>query len=1016
MGNSLYAQEIPRSAPAGNPSVEEAVRTFSGRGELADGSAPTAPEESLKHFRLAEGLQIELVASEPKIAQPLFLNFDERGRLWVVQYRQYPFPAGLKVIHYDQHLRAVFDKIPLPPPHHIPGEDRVSIFEDLDGDGDYESYRDAITGLNIATSVVTDATAIWVLNPPYLLRYPDADGDGVPEGDPVVHLSGFGLEDTHSVANSLRWGPDGWLYAANGSTTTAKVRTRRGAETSFLGQCIWRYHPMRETFEIYAEGGGNTFSTEIDSVGRVFSGTNNGNTRGMYYPQGSYGVKNWGKHGPLTNPYAFGFFQHMRCEGDGDRFPQTFAIYEADQLPSRYRNNIIAANALHNRIWASELLQDTSSYRTIDLPPMVESTDRWFRPVDVKVGPDGAVYIADWYDSRLSHVDPKDDWHKTSGRIYRIRGTNGVSGVEAGSRTKPNQYDLTRLTSMELVNRLNDSNRFIRQTSVRVLGQRNDLAVVPQLREVVKEENHSSSLEAFWVLNWMNVVDEELSIELLRHPNEHLRRWSVRALGDRVVRESSISERLSRALIEQAARESQVQVRTQFASTAKRLPARLALQILGRLVAHDDAKDLHQPLLIWWGLEAHCQENRDLVLEWFRDAGRWESPLVTGTILERIMQRFGRVADWSACVELFKLAPTLEDQGRLASGLREALAGRKISDLPTDLTEQITKYQKATHQSDLPLRLRAGDQKAIAEAIAGIGSIKTNKLDRIELVEILGQIRATGSISVLLKLLGEATFPSLQRVSLQALAAFDDPKIGATICQQLHSSLPRADDLQHTALRVLASRPTWSKQLILEVESRRLKIEHVPLDVVQQMFLHEDSDLRARLEKHWGRIRGSPEDRMAEIQRVRELLKVNAGDLQQGRELYGKKCGTCHKLFGEGGNTGPELTGYERDNLTFLLPAIIDPSAAIREEFTNYQILTTDGRVLTGLIDHQDNQTVTLRGVDNQTTMVHREDIDRLQAIRESLMPEGIFKDLSDDQIRSLLRYVTTRSVDQLGR
>ncbi len=151
------------------------------------------------------------------------MSFDERGRLWVVQYLQYPFPAGLKVVRYDQYLRAVFDKVPQPPPLGTRGADKITVFEDADGDGVFERHKDVITGLNIATAVVTGAGGIWVLNPPYLLFYPDANGDDIPDGDPVVHLSGFGLEDTHSVANSLAWGPDGWLYGANGSTTTGRV-------------------------------------------------------------------------------------------------------------------------------------------------------------------------------------------------------------------------------------------------------------------------------------------------------------------------------------------------------------------------------------------------------------------------------------------------------------------------------------------------------------------------------------------------------------------------------------------------------------------------------------------------------------------------------------------------------------------------------------------------------------------------------------------------------------------------
>ncbi len=304
-----------RAAPTENAEVQRFVEGFKGKGMLTDDSQPMPAADSISHFKLAEGLRAELVAAEPQVMQPLSLSFDERGRMWVVQYRQYPFPAGLKIVRYDQYLRAVFDQVPPPPPNHIRGLDRVSVFEDLDRDGSYETSRDILTDLNIATSVAVGCGGLWVMNPPYLLFYPDANGDAILDGDPVVHLSGFGLEDTHAVANSLTWGPDGWLYGSNGSTTTGNVATRRGDRTRFEGQCVWRYQPQQEIFEIYAEGGGNTFSLEIDTAGLVFSGTNNGQTRGMYYPQGSYGIKNWGKHGPLTNPFAFGYFEHMRFEG-----------------------------------------------------------------------------------------------------------------------------------------------------------------------------------------------------------------------------------------------------------------------------------------------------------------------------------------------------------------------------------------------------------------------------------------------------------------------------------------------------------------------------------------------------------------------------------------------------------------------------------------------------------------------------------------------------------------------------
>src|SRR6185436_12582291 len=217
---------------------------------------------------------------------------------------------------------------------------------------------------------------------------------------------------------SLVWGPDGWLYGAQGSTCTATIRGIR-----FLGQAIWRYRPETDEFELFAEGGGNTFCVTFDRKGRLFSGTNWGNQRGLYFVQGGYYVKGWGKHGPLTNPHAYGFFNHMPHDGDQARFSHSLIIYEADLLPEKYYGKMFSIVPLQNRVQVSEMIPEGSSYKTRDIARAVETDDKWFRPVDIKTGPDGAIYLADWYDIRLTHVDPQDDWDRSNGRIYRISGT-----------------------------------------------------------------------------------------------------------------------------------------------------------------------------------------------------------------------------------------------------------------------------------------------------------------------------------------------------------------------------------------------------------------------------------------------------------------------------------------------------------------------------------------------------------------------------------------------------------------
>jgi putative heme-binding domain-containing protein len=992
---------------AGSEEVEKFILSFEGKGAIGDDSSPTPAAEAVKQFKLADGLAIDLIASEPDVAQPLYMSFDDRGRMWVVQYLQYPFPAGLKVVRYDQYLRAVFDKVPEPPPRGTRGADKITVFEDTNGDGLYDRLKDVITGLNIATSALTGRGGIWVLNAPYLLFYPDANGDDIPDGDPEVHLSGFGLEDTHSVCNSLAWGPDGWLYGANGSTTTGRISSTASKDVAFMGQCMWRYHPVTKIFEVFAEGGGNTFSLEFDAKGRLFSGTNGGGTRGMFYPQGSYGVKNWAKHGPLTNQYAFGFFNHMRHEGDEVRFPQTFLINDGASLPEIYRGRIISANALHNRVWASELSADGSTYRTKDLPTPVTTPDKWFRPVDVKCGPDGAIYIADWYDTRLTHVDPRDNWHKTSGRLYRLRGAN----------VGPGPTNLSKMSDDELLALLRHPNKWQRFTAVRLLGERAADSTRDKLVAQAKR-NEDGALEALWALHWRGWLEESFARSLLDHPDEHVRRWSVRLIGDQRKAEAATVERLARL----AREESYIQVRSQLASTAKRLSAKAAAAIVAGLITHDeDADDPHLPLLIWWAIEAHCAQDRDVMLSLLDDKDAWSRPIVSNVVLSRIMQRFAleavlagddqqkKAACYAACQRLFDAASSPAQRQSLAEGFLEAFAGRDLSDVPPELAKVLS--ESSGGANELLVGIRLGDEKAIGEALKVIGNEKAPAASRIQLIEALGTTPRPKAVPVLTKLLASPSTP-IKRAALLALSSYDEPAIGKEVCTRWHTSLPDERDLRSIALRLLASRAAWSKALVGVVSGSRIKTTEVPLDLVQQMRLHQDAELDRQLDRLWGKTRATSEEKKQQIDRLTRLIKsgTSPGDAHQGKGLFQKHCGTCHTLFGEGGQTGPNLTGYDREKLDFLAVAIVDPSAAIREEFTQFGIAMKDGRVLTGLIDKETPTTVIIRGANNQTTLLNRDDVEEKQAMRTSIMPDGLLEKLNDAEVRDLFAFVMSKT------
>ncbi|MGY8655348.1 MAG: PVC-type heme-binding CxxCH protein [Verrucomicrobiia bacterium] len=990
---------------AGNEKVAEIIKTFAGRGEIGDHSTPTAPDAAVKLFQVHSDFEMELVAHEPTIKQPLFMTFDHRGRMWVVQYLQYPFPAGLKVIKYDQYLRAVFDKVPPPPPNHFKGADKITVLEDTNGDGNYDKAKDVITGLNIVSSLAIGRGGIWVLNPPYLMFYPDADGDDIPDGDPEVHLRGFGLEDTHSVANSLMWAPDGWLYGANGSTTTATIDSEVTKGVHFKGQNIWRYHPESKVFEIYAEGGGNTWSTEVDGEGRVFSGTNHGRTHGMHYAQGGYASKNWGKHGPLTNPYAFGFFEHMKHEGFPERFSQTFCIYEGGAFPEKYHHAVVAGNSLHNRVVASKLIPDTSTFRTKDYPPLVLAKDRWFRPVDIKVGPDGAVYVADWYDSRLTHVDPRDNWHKSSGRIYRLK-------AKGAKPLKP--FDLSKQSNAELVKVLTThKNKWFRHEAVRVLGDRKDKSIIPQLRRIVMADDSPRALDALWALNLSGGFDNEVALRALESENPHMRRWAVRLVGDA----KKTTPKVAAELKDLAVREPEVEVRSQLASSAKRLPADQGLPIVRELAARgSDVNDLHIPLLLWWAVEAKCGNDRDAVLTMFKDANVWELPMVEEHLLERLMRRYamaGSPQDLQTCADLLALSPSKEHSAKLMAGLMQAFQGRQIGSLPSALAKALDEHQSGLGKSGVVIGLRRGDQDALKTALSTVGSSKADMATRLAYIQILGEINQPKAISTLARLLRTTGATSINLAALKALQNYSDASIGKSILGAYHSALLEEHGVRATANRVLASRKEWALQFLGEIDQWRIKSDKVAIDVVQQMALHKDEKINALIEKHWGKLgRATPEEKIRQMARIEKLIKANRGkgDLKKGKELFTVACANCHTLFEEGAKLGPELTGYERDNLDFLLLAIVDPSAAIREEFTSFTIETKDNRQLVGLIENQDTRTVTMRGLDNQPVLIPRDKIKKLQASHISLMPEGLTEALPDEMIVDLFAYIMTRT------
>lgn len=982
--------------------LDEALRNL--KAKLVD-TPVLSPKDAKEKLKVRDGLVVDLVAHEPTIKQPLYLTFDERGRMWVVQYRQYPFPAGLKVVSYDRYIRAKFDKVPPPPPNHFKGVDRVTILEDEKGDGSYSKVTTFLDDLNICTAALPGRGGVWVLNPPYLLFYPVQKGTDKP-GTPVVHLSGFGLEDTHSVASSLCWGPDGWIYGAHGSTCTAKVKCELKKDdrtTDFLGQGIWRYHPERHDFELYAEGGGNTFGVAIDDVGRVYSGTNWGKYRGLHYVQGGYYVKGWGKHGPLTNPYALGYFEHMPHTGNADRLVHQFIVYD-DDLMKDLRGKIVGVNSLQNRLHVTRFEKQGSSFRTVEEEPfLVTSEDKRFRPVDVKAGPDGALYVADLYEPRINHVDPRDNWDKATGRVYRIR--------PAEYSPKPTQ-DLSKKLGKSLLDLFSTGTRWERDTALRVIGDRKDRNFGQLLARNVRVGDDRTALYSLWAMHQIGATNDDFYVEALRHKNPHVRRWAVRLIGDG----NEASPRLAKVLALSLSKETDAEVRSQYASSAKRLPAGVALRLLPSLWRHDeDAKDPHIPLLTWWALEAKAESDRGAVLKLFDDRNVWDRAIVEQFILERLMQRWAMAGgrdNLLACAALLKQAPAAKHRSLLLSGLEKGFAGRSAGEIPKELREAVLAvWEKESGSTSLTLGLRLGHEPALTRSLKLIADEKANRDSRLDCIRILGEVEHKSSVPVLLEVLEKSRSGPVRREILAALPRYSDAQIAKAVLSLYPAKLPEADGVRAAAHDLLASRPAWSLLLLKAIDEKKIDARLIPTEAVQKMQLHKDKEVVALLAKHYGRVRaGTTEEKKREMLRLGKVLASGKGDAKSGAKVFTDVCAKCHKLFGKGGEVGPDLTGYERSSSLYWLENVVDPSAMIREEYLTFAVRTDDGRTLTGIIAGQDKTTLTLRDQENRVTKLARAKIEDVRASTTSLMPEGQMKALSDKQIRDLFAYLMSKT------
>jgi len=976
-------------------------------------SPPKSAAEVVATMKLPPGFKATVFAAEPDVRNPIAMAWDAKGRLWVAENYTYAEFA----VRFDLKLR-----------------DRILIFEDPRGDGRFATRKVFTDNLQRLMSVEVGHGGVWAMCPPQLLFIPDRDGDGVPDGPPEVVLDGFTVATQgsyHTIANGLRFGPDGWLYGRCGGTNPGQIGppgTPADERTPLRGS-MWRYHPLRKVVEVLSYGTTNPWGHDWNEHGELFFiNTTNGHLwheiPGAHYTRGTTRDPNPRAY-ELIDMHADHWhwdkakgFKGARGDAadalGGGHAHVGMTIYQGDNWPSEYRGHLLTINMFGHRVNQEILERDGSGYVGRRGEDMIFVSDPWFRGMELSYGPDGGVFMLDWSDTGDYH--DHSGVHRTSGRIYKITYGNA----------KPSDVgDVAKLSVDQLVALHTHSNEwFTRQARLELVTRSKDGRGVgtakEQLRELFdKQSDVVLKLRALWSLYTLGAADEAFLRAQLRHPNEHLRAWAIRLLTDTWPLDTVMSERpassvagpeakAAPALLQEfarlAAEDPSGLVRLVLASTLQRLPVsqrgKLAAALVGR---KEDASDHNLPLLIWYSLIPVADADPGTLAT---VAGKSELLLTRKFIARCLVENIAKNA--AAVYQLVELTSAKPEafQADILDGMAQGLKGLRKAPKPAGW-DALAK--KLGDSPNVALRDRArnlgvifGDARALEQARTVAADQKVDIAARKAALEAVIDARPPDLRQLCEQLLGVRF---LNPTAARGLATFDDPAIGPALVTAYQQFDP-ADRPQLVA--TLASRPAFAMALLAAVADKKVPRADISAFDARQIRSFNDAALNKELAEVWGELRDSPADKLQLVVKWKAQLTTAVlakADKSNGRALFNKTCAACHTLYGEGAKVGPDLTGGGRQNLDFLLGKIADPSAAVSADFRMVVLSLKDGRVLNGIITGKTERTLALKTT-TETLTVELGEIESTRESPLSLMPDGMLDTLTPEQVRDLIAYV----------
>ena len=950
-----------------------------------------SPAEAIAKMTVPEGFTVELVASEPDIVNPVAMTIDERGRFWITESLEYPRRSP------------------------GPGKDRVKIIEDTDADGKADKFTVFMEGLNIPSGIAVGHGGVWIANSPDILFVQDTDGDGKADTSEVV-ITGFGRDDTHELPNSLTWGPDGWLYGLNGVFNPAHVvygpknpNFKEGQKPWDFTCAMFRIHPKTREFQVFCEGTSNPWGIAFNDAGEAFISACvidhlwHLTETGYYHRQG-------GPYPPFTwKIESIVSHKHQKAAYCGIHW------YDSDAYPEQYRKKLYMGNIHGSCINSDSIERFESTYKATPEADLLSANDAWFMPVVQKTGPDGCLYILDWYDRYHCYQDANRDpagIDRLKGRLYRLR-------YKDTPRAKPE--DMAKLDDQELVTRLGSGNGYQRDIAQRLLRERllNDgdhKALIEDLTLAIAFPGPVGRDQGvFGVL--ISINSPETQMLLKTNGDDFHKSWAVRSAGDQKSLSDEAAEQIFALRNDPSPR-----VRLQVAIAAAKQESIPTIPTLVAVLAQAGDDPL-VPRIVWQNLHPLLEkQTAEFVAEVLKlraaDSGSFPKPVID--LLPRAADRILSTSkpDTLAVAELVKLLLSTEATDESADRCLQLLTARirsgeisgdSLASIRKELEESLNSAMKANASrpstlSAIELAASLKMEDAINQARQLVPQTKDEAVE-LRLINALVTAGSADGLTFAEKILVSDRSAELRRRAVQAIGRIGTAASTSALISQL-PNLPA--DIQPAAIEALTDRADSATELLGLIRDGKVPSTLINANQAQKMLSLKSRPLADLVTKHWGVVRTERDPARVElIARMRNELRTSNGDPVAGRVVFKKLCAQCHKMYGEGAEVGPDITRNGRASFEQLLSNVFDPSLVIGSAYQGLTVVTKEGRVVSGLPAEDSAQRVVLKVQGDKQEIIARSDIDEVVPSKLSLMPEGIEKQLQPQELHDLFAFIT---------